>query len=78
MSLNGILVPYLPVWLHGLNFSAMQIGVILAAQVVFRVFVAMGTGSLVGRARDPRHILAWSAATSIVSILGLLVSGDSG
>jgi len=76
MSLNGILVPYLPVWLHGLNFSAMQIGAILAAQVVFRVFVAMGTGSLSARARDPRHILAWSAATSIVSVLGLLVSGD--
>ena len=76
MSLNGILVPYLPVWLNGLDFSPMQIGAILAAQVVFRVFVAMGTGSLSLRVRDPRHILVWSAATSLLSILGLIVSGD--
>ncbi len=76
MSLNGILVPYLPLWLYGLNFTPMQIGAILAAQVVFRVFVAMGTGSLTARASDPRHILVWSAATSLLSILGLIVSGD--
>ena len=76
MSLNGILVPYLPLWLHGLNFSAMQIGAILAAQVVFRVFVAMGTGSLSARTSDPRRILAWSAVTSLLSILGLIVSGE--
>ncbi|TNM64812.1 MFS transporter [Aliirhizobium smilacinae] len=76
MSLNGILVPYLPLWLHGLNFTPMQIGAILAAQVVFRVFVAMGTGFLSARASDPRHILVWSAGTSLLSILGLIVSGD--
>jgi len=76
MSLNGILVPYLPLWLHGLNFTPMQIGAILAAQVVFRVFVAMGTGSLTARASDPRHILVWSAGASLLSILGLIVSGD--
>lgn len=76
MSLTGILVPYLPLWLHGLDFSALQIGAILAAQVVFRVLAAMMTGTLYAFVRDPRMILAWSAATSLISIMGLVISGD--
>jgi MFS transporter, PPP family, 3-phenylpropionic acid transporter len=76
ISVNGILLPYLPVWLHSLQFSAPQIGTILAVQVVLRVLMAPLTGPLAGMARMPSTILTWSAGLSLVAMLGLFVSQD--
>jgi MFS transporter, PPP family, 3-phenylpropionic acid transporter len=74
ISVNGILLPYLPVWLHSLEFSAPEIGTILAVQVVLRVLMAPLTGPLAGMVRQPTTILTWSAALSLVAFLGLFIS----
>ncbi|WJH40141.1 MFS transporter [Aliirhizobium terrae] len=76
ISVNGILLPYLPVWLHSLEFSAPEIGAILAVQVVLRVLMAPLTGPLANMARQPTTILTWSAALSLIAFLGLFISRD--
>jgi PPP family 3-phenylpropionic acid transporter len=76
ISVNGILLPYLPVWLNSLQFSAPQIGTILASQVVLRVLMAPLTGPLAGAVRQPSTVLIWSAALSLVAMLGLFVSHE--
>ncbi len=76
ISLNGILLPYLPIWLHGLNFSPSEIGIILAAQVVFRFSMAPLTGRISGAVGNDRAILIWSAALSLLSLLALFFSRD--
>lgn len=76
LSLNGILVPYLPVWLASCGFNPLQIAAVLAAQVICRVLVATSTGTLAGIARQPHQILVWSSALSLVSVVGLFASSD--
>lgn len=76
ISVNGILLPYLPVWLHSLEFSAPEIGTILAVQVVLRVLMAPLTGPLANMVRQPTTILTWSAALSLIAFLGLFISRD--
>lgn len=74
LSLNGILVPYLPVWLAACGFSPVQIAAVLAVQVVCRVAVATRTGTLVNIASEPHKVLVWSSILSLISIFGLFVS----
>jgi MFS transporter, PPP family, 3-phenylpropionic acid transporter len=76
MSLNGILVPHLPVWLHGLALSPLQIAVILAAQVALRMFAAPSTGYLIRRVGEPNRVLTYTAALSLIVFLGLFLSRD--
>jgi len=76
LSLNGILVPYLPVWLASCGFTPFQIAAILAVQVICRVAVATSTGTLARIATQPYRILAWSSALSLVSVIGLFASAD--
>lgn len=76
ISVNGILLPYLPVWLNSLQFTAPQIGTILASQVVLRVLMAPLTGPLSGMVQQPTTILTWSAALSLIAMLGLFVSHE--
>jgi MFS transporter, PPP family, 3-phenylpropionic acid transporter len=76
ISVNGILLPYLPVWLHSLDFSAPEIGTILAVQVVLRVLMAPLTGPLARTVLQPPTILTWSAGLSLVVFLGLFISRE--
>ncbi|AYD01116.1 MFS transporter [Neorhizobium sp. NCHU2750] len=76
LSLNGILVPYLPVWLVSCGFTPFQIAAVLAAQVVCRVAVATSTGTLAGMASEPYRILVWSSALSLLSVIGLFVTSN--
>jgi MFS transporter, PPP family, 3-phenylpropionic acid transporter len=75
-SLNGILLPHLPIWLQSLSFSPLQIGMILAAQVVLRVFSAPLTGHLIRSVGEPNRVLVSTAALSLVVFVGLFLSHE--
>ena len=36
LGVNGVILPYLPVWLDGLAFTEFEIGIVLAAQLFLR------------------------------------------
>lgn len=76
ISLNGILLPYLPIWLHSLAFTPSQIGMILAVQVAARVAVSPLTGFLARILRSESALLVWSAALSLLSLSALFFSRD--
>jgi PPP family 3-phenylpropionic acid transporter len=71
VAVNGVILPYFPVWLQGLSFSSFEIGVVLGAQMMLRVLAAPFAGILADRMADRSTMLAWSAALSLVTGLAL-------
>ncbi len=62
--LLGAYVPYFPVWLNGRGLSASQIGIVLAAPALVRIFFTPAMGFLADRIGDRRKVLkalGWGA-----------------
>lgn len=74
MLVNGIALPYFPVWLNTLSMSDLEIGVILALPMFVRVLTAPVAGIIADRLGDRAIVLVWSAVLSLLTALALFVS----
>lgn len=72
IGVNGIVLPYFPVWLQGLSFSPFEIGVVLAVQMLLRVLSAPLAGMLADRMAERSLMLMASAGLSLATALMLL------
>ncbi len=71
MAVNGVILPYFPVWLQSLAFTSFEIGLVLAVQMVLRVAAAPVAGQLADRMAERSRMLAWSAILSLITALML-------
>ncbi|RWX75505.1 MFS transporter [Neorhizobium lilium] len=71
VAVNGVILPYFPVWLQGLAFSSFEIGIVLAAQMILRVAAAPFAGMLADRMTERSSMLAWSAILSLITAVML-------
>lgn len=76
LGVNGVILPYLPVWLNGLAFSEFEIGVVLAAQLLLRVFAAPLAGVFADRMSERTLMLAWSGALSLLTALAMFFTRE--
>ncbi|WP_105382516.1 MFS transporter [Neorhizobium alkalisoli] len=76
LGVNGVILPYLPVWLDGLAFSEFEIGVVLAAQLLLRVFAAPVAGVFADRLSERTLMLAWSGALSLLTALAMFFTRE--
>lgn len=74
LSVNGILLPFLPVWLKSLALDDVQIGLILSVPIVLRVISGPIAGLLVDRLAERSHVLFFSAGLSIATALALMMA----
>ncbi|MCF3641942.1 MFS transporter [Rhizobium sp. TRM95111] len=74
MLVNGIALPYFPVWLNSLTMSDFEIGVVLAVPMILRVFTAPLAGLLADRIGERATVLVWSSLLSLLTALALFVS----
>lgn len=76
MMVNGIALPFFPVWLETLSMNDYQIGIVLALPMFVRVFTAPVAGALADRLGERSIVLMWSGALSLLT--ALLFFGVSG
>ena len=74
IAVNGIALPYFPVWLESLTFSEVEIGIVLAAPMILRVIAAPVAGALADRIPERANVLLWSGALSLLTALALFVT----
>ena len=76
MMVNGIALPYFPVWLETLSMNDFEIGIVLAVPLFIRVFTAPVAGVIADRLGERSIVLLWSGALSLATALALFgVSG---
>ncbi len=71
VGVNGIVLPYFPVWLNSLSFSPFEIGIVLAAQMILRVIAAPLAGILADHMPERSFILVWSGGLSLATAVAL-------
>jgi PPP family 3-phenylpropionic acid transporter len=76
LLVNGVAVPFFPVWLAGLNFTDREIGLILAVPMVVRVLVAPIVAVLADRMDERADVLLWSGALSLLTAIALYWTND--
>ncbi len=76
LGVNGVILPYLPVWLDGLAFTEFEIGIVLAAQLFLRVAAAPVAGLLADRMTERTLMLAWSGALSLLTAFAMFFTHD--
>jgi PPP family 3-phenylpropionic acid transporter len=74
VAVNGVILPYFPVWLQHLAFSSFEIGAILAAQMILRVLAAPLAGLIADRLPERGAMLVWSAGLSLITAIALFVT----
>ncbi|MGF9691508.1 MFS transporter [Rhizobium sp. 0TCS1.26] len=74
LGVNGVLLPFFPVWLKSLSLDDFQIGIILTVPIVLRVLSAPIAGMLADRLPERARVLVFSAALSLVSALALTLA----
>ncbi len=72
MIVNGIALPYFPVWLDSIKMSASEISVILAVPMVVRVLVAPVVSMMADRLNERANVLIWSSILSFMTAIALL------
>lgn len=72
MLVNGIALPFFPIWLDSLSMSDWEIGVVLAVPLVVRVIAAPIAGMIADRIGDRAIVLVWSGLMSLVTAIALL------
>ncbi len=72
MIVNGIAMPYYPVWLESLHMTGEQIGFILAVPMILRIMAAPLATMIADRIDDRNHVLIWSAILSLATAISLL------
>jgi len=72
MLVNGIALPFFPVWLSSLAMTDWEIGMVLAVPLVVRVISAPIAGAIADRIGDRASVLVWSGAMSLATAVALL------
>lgn len=76
MMVNGIALPFFPVWLETLSMSDFQIGIVLAVPLFVRVFTAPIAGMVADRIGERSIVLLWSALLSLLTAVALFATGS--
>jgi PPP family 3-phenylpropionic acid transporter len=76
MMVNGIALPFFPVWLETLSMSDLQIGIVLAVPMFVRVFTAPVAGVLADRIGERSIMLIWSGVLSLLTAIALFATGS--
>jgi PPP family 3-phenylpropionic acid transporter len=76
MMVNGIALPFFPVWLETLSMSDFQIGIVLAVPMFVRVFTAPVAGLIADRIGERSIVLLWSGTLSLATALALFATGS--
>lgn len=76
LIVNGIALPFFPVWLATLHFNDHQIGIILAVPMVVRVLVAPVVALFADRMQERAHVLVWSGGLSLLTAIALFWTDD--
>lgn len=74
IGVNGIMLPYFPVWLSSLDFSEFEIGIILALPMIVRILAAPLVGVIADRLPERTTVLFWSGALSLLTALALYIA----
>lgn len=74
MLVNGIALPFFPVWLNTLSMSDLEIGIILSLPMFVRVLTAPVAGIIADRLGDRAIVLVWSAGLGLLTALALFLS----
>lgn len=76
LLVNGVALPFFPVWLAGLHFSDADIGLILAIPMVVRVIVAPIVAMIADRMEERAEVLFWSGGLSLLTAIALYWTSD--
>ena len=76
MMVNGIALPFFPVWLETLSMSDFQIGIVLAIPLFVRVVSAPVAGMVADRIGERSIVLLWSAMLSLLTAIALFATGS--
>jgi MFS transporter, PPP family, 3-phenylpropionic acid transporter len=76
LLVNGVALPFLPVWLSGLKFNDHEIGIILAVPMVVRVIVAPAVTMVADRMKERADVLLCSGCLSLLTALALFFTSD--
>lgn len=71
MMVNGIALPFFPIWLETLSFTDFQIGIVLALPMFVRVFTAPVAGVIADRLGERSIVLMWSGILSLLTAFAL-------
>lgn len=71
MLVNGIGLPFFPVWLETHHLDKSEIGVILAIPLVVRVLVAPVVSVFADRMKERANVLIWSGILSLLTAIAL-------
>ncbi|MGE6743946.1 MFS transporter [Allorhizobium pseudoryzae] len=71
LGVNGILLPFFPVWLKSLTFDDVEIGLILSLPILLRILAGPLFGFLADRMAERARVLLFSAGLSIATALAL-------
>lgn len=70
----GIMMPFWPVWLESKGLSPSQIGLVIAAGSVFRVFLAPQIARLADRTGERKRLLIFLACAAFVAFLPFAIA----
>lgn len=76
MMVNGIALPFFPIWLETLSMSDFQIGIVLALPMFVRVFTAPVAGVIADRMGERSIVLLWSGLLSLLTTVALFTTGS--
>lgn len=76
LIVNGIALPFFPVWLATLHFSDKEIGIILAVPMVVKVLVTPLITMLADRTDERANVLGWSGTLSLLTAIALYWTSD--
>lgn len=71
LIVNGVALPFFPVWLAVHKFSDYEIGVILAVPMIVRVLVAPIVAMYADRMDERADVLLWSGGLSLLTAIAL-------
>ena len=74
MIVNGVAMPFFPIWLATLNLSDAEIGIILAVPMIVRIIAAPLVSMITDRLKERTVVLLWSGGLSLLTALALFVS----
>ncbi len=76
LGVNGVLLPFFPVWLKTLSFDDLQIGLILSLPILLRIIAAPLAGMIADRLPERAVVLLFSSLLSIALSVALLAVRD--
>lgn len=71
MIVNGIALPFYPVWLQSLDFDKAAIGTILAVPLIVRVIAAPAISYVADQMPERANVLIWSGILSLMTAIAL-------